>query len=947
MVESTMQDGKRRKLELQSGKNGQVIKHSKIFSPFRVLGHVSNGTPFAIGTLGSSFYIATAVGRSFQIYDASTLHLLFVSNTQTPKPITSITAHFQYIYCSYGDKVGIFRRGRLEYELSLPTTAVNETIDKVIVFGTYLVAATSSSLYIYEKKDLKYATEYYTTIKINSLYGEIIDLIHMPAYINKIVVATNSNLLVFNIKSTKLLFTSEEFVNGITCIESAPALDIIAIGNGEGTCIVYNIKKARTLRTINTGSNSKITSVSFRTDGSPHLVCSMVNGDLFFYDLNKKSRVHILRNAHKEVYGGVTKASFLNGQPIVVTTGPDNSLKEYVFDPVLSTTNSSVVSPPRHLRSRGGHSAPPTAITFSDSKSHFIQSASQDRSFWTFSLRKDAQSQEMSQKQSKIDKNGNRLAGKSSGFKDKFPAITNIAQENSREGEWDNIVTSHQEETFARTWDSRNKKLGKYQLSTIDNGIVKSVSITQCGNFALIGSSLGGIGVYNLQSGKLRKNYKLHKKTVTGIAVDGMNRKMVSCGLDGIVGFYDFSKSQFLGKLKLDAPITQLVYHRSSDLVALALDDLSIVIVDSVTQKVVRQLFGHTNRITSLDFSPDGRWIISSSLDSTIRTWDLPTGGCIDGIKVASVVTCLKFSPLGDYLATTHVNGVGISLWTNKSQFKPVSTRHVEEEEFANVTLPNVSGDGGSSMLDGAFTVDDDDDDVVTSGNYQSVDQIDEQLLTLSLCSKNKFNTLLHLDTIKLRNKPKEAPKKPESLPFFLELTGKSVGDDAKENELGKININKTESTNDSKLFRLDESKNYSFESEFTTLLRTCASTNDFDKFISFLVNSSPSNIDLEIRSLTTESPYTELISFINAISFGLKQNKNFEMLVVFIHTLFSVHGDVIYTARKQQIESNDKDANNLINALSQWGELNGQKNGKLDSLIKYCSGVINFITTV
>ena len=183
-----------------------------------------------------------------------------------------------------------------------------------------------------------------------------------------------------------------------------------------------------------------------------------------------------------------------------------------------------------------------------------------------------------------------------------------------------------------------------------------------------------------------------------------MNRKMVSCGLDGIVGFYDFGKSVYLGKLQLEAPITSMIYHKLSDLVACALDDLSIVVIDVTTQKVIRILYGHTNRISGMDFSPDGRWIVSVALDSTLRTWDLPTGGCIDGVILPIVATAVKFSPIGDILATTHVSGNGVSLWTNRAQFKPVSTRHVEEDEFSTILLPNASGDGGSTMLDGFWT---------------------------------------------------------------------------------------------------------------------------------------------------------------------------------------------------------------------------------------------------
>ena len=160
-----------------------------------------------------------------------------------------------------------------------------------------------------------------------------------------------------------------------------------------------------------------------------------------------------------------------------------------------------------------------------------------------------------------------------------------------------------------------------------------------------------------------------------------------------------------------------------------------------------------------------------------MRTWDLPTGGCIDGVILPIVATAVKFSPIGDILATTHVSGNGVSLWTNRAQFKPVSTRHVEEDEFSTILLPNASGDGGSTMLDG-FLDEDSNEDGTIDEQYTSAAQIDASLITLSSEPRSKFNTLLHLDTIKQQSKPKEAPKT-RKCTFLLQLTGQAVGDRA------------------------------------------------------------------------------------------------------------------------------------------------------------------------
>ena len=50
-------------------------------------------------------------------------------------------------------------------------------------------------------------------------------------------------------------------------------------------------------------------------------------------------------------------------------------------------------------------------------------------------------------------------------------------------------------------------------------------------------------------------------------------------------------------------------------------------------------------------------------MDSVIRTFDIPTGRLVDVFRTPSVATSLSFSPTSDFLATAHVNSVGVFLW--------------------------------------------------------------------------------------------------------------------------------------------------------------------------------------------------------------------------------------------------------------------------------------------
>lgn len=494
-----------------------------------------------------------------------------------------------------------------------------------------------------------------------------------------------------------------------------------------------------------------------------------------------------------------------------------------------------------------------------------------------------------------------------------------MAHEANKDGDWENIITAHKGLPYARTWDAHRGAVGRWQLKTSDKSVVRSVAISFCGNFGLIGSAHGTVDVYNLQSGVRRKRFRTHSRAVTGVAIDGLNKTVISCSLDGQLQFHDFKTTTLKNTLHLPAPAISLLLHRSTDLLAVALENKQILVVDILTMRVVRELKGHSQAITAFDFSADGRWVVSASKDSTIRTWDLPTGSCIDAVRMESVVSALRLSGNGEWLATAHEDGVGINLWTNRTMFKPVAFRQISNAELALLEMPTISGEGADGVLEGAFgeEADDEQDNLEDSGVYLSPEQLSSQLVTLSLMPRNRFVTLVNLDVIKQRNKPKEAPKVPEQAPFFLTLTSAKHETEKKDE---KVKLKLKSGTVKMTDFRRKLIEGYA--------------TADFAEFIEHIKRLSPSATDLEFRSLNIED-IDHFTYFIKAMTSRLEERKDYELVQAWMSMFLKIHGDVL---------SDNCDDTELSEALSKWQEVEQKEKKRLDDLVGYCTGVVSFL---
>jgi U3 small nucleolar RNA-associated protein 21 len=142
-----------------------------------------------------------------------------------------------------------------------------------------------------------------------------------------------------------------------------------------------------------------------------------------------------------------------------------------------------------------------------------------------------------------------------------------------------------------------------------------------------------------------------------------------------------------------------------------------------------------------------------------VRTWDLPSGYAVDRFKVDSVATSVTFSPSGDFLATSHVHSIGICLWANRTQYTNVLLRRVpDEEEIMNVNMPTIQAvenddeeeNDSKNEADGKAVQEDSNEEPAIRMNYRTPEQLADDLVTLSMEPKSKWQNLLNLETIKV-----------------------------------------------------------------------------------------------------------------------------------------------------------------------------------------------------
>ncbi|RKP27041.1 Utp21 specific WD40 associated putative domain-containing protein [Syncephalis pseudoplumigaleata] len=836
-----------------------TVEHTSLFQPFRAIGYVTRDVPFSLQARGQAYFLTTCLDHSFQIYNCDKLNAVLVGPT-IDRPIHCVAAQGDLTFVGCDSSILVYERvSQVVKEL---TIAGKADVQQLLPFGDLLVAIYSDNvLRTWRVSEQQIMLE----LPFHRDQFAISAVIHPSTYLNKLLLASEQGgMELWNIATGKCVYKFKPFPARITCLAQSPVVDVVAVGMEDGTVLLHNARLDEPVMSVK--QEGRVTSITFRTDEHQMMAVGNATGDITLWDLEHRRLIHTMADAHD----GRVHAQFLNGQPILVSTGI-NAIKQWIFDGPDDAM-------PRLLRSRGGHSLPPTLIRSYDMEGNYVVSASKDRSLRILSTRRDRQCAELSQ--GSVAKNAQRLGTRADALK-LGPVIAFDTCE-LKQHHWDNIVTAHLNSPEAHSWSFQRRAIGQHQFRTRDGSAVKSVALSACGNFALFGLASGSIEMYNVQSGIFRRALSGkdgHNKPVTGVASDATNHFIYSTSLDQTVKIWSFNTGELQATVSIGSPVTGACLNRENDLLVVASDDLCLRVVDTQTHRVVREFHGHTNRITDFIFSPDGRWIVSASLDGTVRTWDLSTGHLIDWFATEQVCVSLTFTPDNAMLATAHVDQLGVFLWANRAHYMNIPLRRIPTAEPCRLQLPSVSNTSE------AFIMAESDSTI----GYTTPEQLVTDMITLSSVPQSIWQRLLHLDTIKKRNKPKQPVKAPKSAPFFLQTELDEAGPRFVPTQQSSSSAAADEgATNVLKLNELQPT------TELGQLLRAAEASASYTAAMAHLQGLNPSGVDFAIRSLSPMDDCKELALFLAAIYEQMQSKRNFDALEAYLNVFLKIHSDLV-----------------------------------------------------
>jgi WD40 repeat protein len=204
---------------------------------------------------------------------------------------------------------------------------------------------------------------------------------------------------------------------------------------------------------------------------------------------------------------------------------------------------------------------------------------------------------------------------------------------------------------------------GEHRVASIAHGRpITALSFTPDGGWLVSGAADGTIQPYRFADGE-RIHYRGHTGDIAAMSVDQDDRFLASASRDATVAVTSLPQG-FLRGRHARGVVLAAEFSPDGRRVAVGCKDPCVVVIwDLDLRRPSHVMWGHTDAVLCVAWSPDGTTIASGSEDHTIRLWNAQTGAAGPTLRGHTLpVNAVAFRPQGDLLASASFDRI-VKLW--------------------------------------------------------------------------------------------------------------------------------------------------------------------------------------------------------------------------------------------------------------------------------------------
>jgi WD40 repeat protein len=420
----------------------------------------------------------------------------------------------------------------------------------------------------------------------------------------------------------------------ITCLALSPDGKTLVTGSKDRSIRVWDVNSAKVVRILQ-GHADEITSVVFSNDGA-QLASSSKDQSIRIWNLSSS-------DDHRNFVGhdGILwSAVFSNDGKLFASGGADKKI-------VIRDTATGEV-----LRTIPAHALAVTALAFNRNGTRLASSGGDQLvKLWNV-------------------KTGELIKE----FKGHTSAVMALAYSDD-----DKLILSGGADKIARLWDV--EKGTTVQVFPDVRSPISSVAIRKDGRQALIGCADGTLHVYNTAAAPTETGFVIaHLSGVGGLAYSPDGSRVATCGGDKLVKLWKLPDSGatarlndpkgqepgravmpmgengtpvLLAELKGHSnPVSSVAFSNDGRLLASGGGDMLVKVWDVQNGTELRSLRGHSDWVSSVAFGPDSRFILSASVDKSVKIWELSNEETTPPIGHTRALKTLAVSEDGKLLAS-------------------------------------------------------------------------------------------------------------------------------------------------------------------------------------------------------------------------------------------------------------------------------------------------------